>query len=62
MGYSDKLFWMLRASVFMVAQRFGVSASKHFLDSGLDIVREIFMFLQILVPMIGEDLLDGITP
>ena len=62
MGYSDKLFWMLRASVFMVAQRFRVSARKHFLDSGLNIVRDrIFVFLQILVPMILEDLLDGIT-
>lgn len=62
MGYNDKLFWMIRASVFMVAQRLRVSAGKHFLDSGLDIVRDrIFMFIQILVPMILKDLLDGIT-
>jgi len=62
MGYSGKFFWMRRASVFMVAQRFRVSAGKHFLDSGLDIVRDrIFMFIQILVPIILKDLLDGIT-
>lgn len=63
MGYSDKLFRMIRASIFMVAQRFGISARKHFFDSGLGIVRDrIYMFLQILVPMILKDLLDGVTP
>jgi len=46
MGDSDKLFRMIRASVFMVAQRFRVSAREHFLDSGLNIVRDrIFMFI-----------------
>jgi hypothetical protein len=46
----------------MVAQRFRVSARKHFLDHGLNIVRDrIFVLLKILVPMILKDLLDGIT-
>ena len=63
MGYNDKLFWMIRASVFMVAQRFRVTARKHFLDSSLNIVRDrIFVPFQIFVPVIFEDLLDGITP
>lgn len=62
MGYNDKFSWMLRASVFMVAERFGVSARKHFLDRCLDIERDrIFVFFQVLVPMILKDLLDGIT-
>ena len=57
------MFRMVRASVFIVAQRFRVLARKHFLDSGLNIVRDrIFVLLQILVPMILKDLLDGITP
>lgn len=62
MGDNGKLFWMVRASVFMVAQRFRVSARKHFLDSGFNIVRDrIFVLFQIFVPMIPKDLLDGIT-
>lgn len=61
MGDSDKFLRMLRASILMVAQSIGVSARKHFLDSGLDMVREsLFMFLQILLPVILKDLLDGI--
>lgn len=63
MGYSDKLFWMLRASIFMVAERFGIPARKHFLDSCLNIERDrIFIFVPILLPVIFEDLLDGIAP
>lgn len=39
-GYNDKLFWMIGASVFMVAQRLRIATKKHFFDSNLDIVRK----------------------